>query len=67
MDVALFSFRKFWAIAACSLGLATPAVAQQDTTQHRLRTVEALRDGPGLPATAAERAAFARAEFPTLG
>ena len=42
-------------------------IANGNGLLHRLRTVEALRDGPGLPATAAERAAFARAEFPTLG
>ena len=38
-----------------------------DMNVHRLRQVEALRDGPGLPATSAERAAFARTEFPTRG
>ncbi|WP_161889959.1 TonB-dependent receptor plug domain-containing protein [Pontibacter russatus] len=38
--MALSSFRTFWAMAACSLGLAAPAVAQQDTTLHQLRTVE---------------------------
>ena len=42
-------------------------IANGNGLLHRLRTVEALRDGRGLPATAAERAAFARAEFPTLG
>ena len=47
-------------------GLASQ-IANGNGLLHRLRTVEALRDGPGLPPTAAGRAAFARSEFPTLG
>ena len=42
-------------------------IANGNGLLHRLRRVEALRNGPGIPVTAAERAAFARAEFPTLG
>ena len=42
-------------------------IANGNGLLHRLRQVEALRDGPGLPATSAERAAFARTEFPTRG
>ena len=40
MCVAFFSLSKFWALAACAAILAVPAVAQQDTTLHQLRTVE---------------------------
>ena len=42
-------------------------IANGNGLLHRLRRVEALRDGPGLPGTSSERAAFARSEFPTLG
>ena len=42
-------------------------IANGNGLLHRLRQVEALRNGGGLPATSAERAAFARTEFPTRG
>ena len=42
-------------------------IANGNGLLHRLRTVETRRVGAVLPATAAQRAAYARSEFPTLG
>ena len=42
-------------------------IANGNGLLHRLRQVEALRDGDGIPVEPADRAAYAMARFPTLG